>query len=41
MAKIKTFHGVKEHKVVSEKDWLAARRKFLVEEKSSPNCATA
>jgi len=33
MAKIKTFSGVKEHKVVSEKQWLAARKKLLVEEK--------
>jgi predicted dithiol-disulfide oxidoreductase (DUF899 family) len=33
MAKIKTFAGVKEHKVVSEKQWLAARKKLLVEEK--------
>ena len=33
MAKIKTFFGVKEHKVVSEKQWLAARKKLLVEEK--------
>ncbi|HXS67785.1 MAG TPA: thioredoxin family protein [Candidatus Polarisedimenticolia bacterium] len=33
MAKLQTFKGVKEHKVVSEKQWLAARKKFLVEEK--------
>lgn len=33
MAKIKTFGGIKEHKVVSQKQWLAARKKFLVEEK--------
>ena len=33
MAKIKTVHGIKEHKVVSEKEWLAARKKLLVEEK--------
>ncbi|HLX70134.1 MAG TPA: thioredoxin family protein [Verrucomicrobiae bacterium] len=33
MAKIKMFSGVKEHKVVSEKQWLAARKKLLVEEK--------
>ena len=26
MAKIKTVHGIKEHKVVSEKEWLAARK---------------
>jgi predicted dithiol-disulfide oxidoreductase (DUF899 family) len=33
MAKIKTFNGVKEHKVVSEKEWLAARKAFLLKEK--------
>jgi len=33
MAKIKTVHGIKEHKVASEKEWLAARKKLLVEEK--------
>jgi predicted dithiol-disulfide oxidoreductase (DUF899 family) len=33
MAKLKTFDGVKEHKVVSEKQWLAARKKLLAEEK--------
>jgi len=33
MAKIKTFHGVKEHKVVSRKQWLAARLKLLKAEK--------
>lgn len=33
MAKLKTFKGVKEHKVVSEKQWLAARKKLLAEEK--------
>lgn len=33
MAKLKTFRGTKEHKVVSEKQWLAARKKLLVEEK--------
>lgn len=33
MAKIKTLQGTKEHKVVSEKEWLAARKKFLVKEK--------
>ena len=33
MAKIKTFSGTKEHKVVSEKQWLTARKKLLVEEK--------
>ena len=33
MAKLKTFNGTKEHKVVSEKQWLAARKKLLTEEK--------
>lgn len=33
MAKIKTFSGTKQHKVVSEKQWLTARKKFLAEEK--------
>ena len=33
MAKIKTVHGVKEHKVVSQKEWLAARQRLLVKEK--------
>lgn len=33
MAKLKTFSGTKEHKVVSEKQWLTARKKLLVEEK--------
>ena len=33
MAKIKTFHGVKEHKVVSEKEWLKARQQLLIKEK--------
>ena len=33
MAKLKTFNGTKEHKVVSEKQWIAARKKFLAEEK--------
>ena len=33
MAKIKTVHGTKEHKVVSEKEWVAARKKLLVKEK--------
>jgi predicted dithiol-disulfide oxidoreductase (DUF899 family) len=33
MAKIKTFHGVKEHKVVSPKEWLKARKQLLVKEK--------
>ncbi len=33
MAKIKTFSGVKEHKVVSHKDWIAARKQFLAKEK--------
>jgi predicted dithiol-disulfide oxidoreductase (DUF899 family) len=33
MAKIKTVNGTKEHKVVSEKAWLAARKAVLVKEK--------
>ena len=33
MAKIKTINGTKEHKVVSNKEWLAARKAFLVKEK--------
>ena len=33
MAKLKTFAGVKEHKVVKPKEWLAARKQLLVKEK--------
>lgn len=33
MAKIKTFKGVREHRVVSEKQWLAARKGLLAKEK--------
>lgn len=33
MAKIKTVTGVREHKVVSPKAWLAARKRLLVKEK--------
>ena len=33
MAKMKTVNGVKEHKVVSPKAWLAARKRLLVKEK--------
>jgi predicted dithiol-disulfide oxidoreductase (DUF899 family) len=33
MAKIKTINGTKEHKVVSNKEWLTARKAFLVKEK--------
>ncbi|HEV8542101.1 MAG TPA: thioredoxin family protein [Verrucomicrobiae bacterium] len=33
MAKIKTFEGNKEHRVVSEKEWLAARKRLLIKEK--------
>lgn len=33
MAKIKTVHGVKEHKVVSPKAWLVARKRLLAKEK--------
>ena len=33
MAKLETFAGVKEHKVVNEKQWLAARKRLLAKEK--------
>ncbi len=33
MAKIKTISGTKEHKVVPHKEWLAARKRLLVQEK--------
>jgi predicted dithiol-disulfide oxidoreductase (DUF899 family) len=33
MAKIKTVHGSKEHKVLPHKEWLAARKRLLVKEK--------
>jgi predicted dithiol-disulfide oxidoreductase (DUF899 family) len=33
MAKLKTIRGTKEHKVVSPKQWLAARKRLLVKEK--------
>ena len=33
MAQINTFNGVKEHKVVSQKAWLTARKQLLVKEK--------
>jgi len=33
MAKLKTFAGVKEHKVVTQKEWLAARQRLLAKEK--------
>src|SRR5262245_10356088 len=33
MPKIKTVHGTEDRKVVSQKQWLAARKKFLVKEK--------
>jgi predicted dithiol-disulfide oxidoreductase (DUF899 family) len=33
MAKIETISGTKEHKVVAEKEWLAARKALLVKEK--------
>lgn len=33
MAKLKTFEGTKEHKVVSPADWIAARKKLLAKEK--------
>ena len=34
MAKLKTIKGTKDHKVVSEKEWIAARKKLLVKEKT-------
>jgi hypothetical protein len=40
MPKIKTVRGIENRKVVSQKDWLVARKKLLVKEKSSRNCAT-
>ncbi len=33
MAKIKTIQGVKEHRVVPPKEWMAARKAFLAKEK--------
>jgi len=33
MAKLKTFAGVKEHKVVTQKEWLVARKRLLIQEK--------
>ena len=33
MAKLKTINGTKEHRVVSEKQWIVARKKLLAEEK--------
>ena len=33
MPKIKTVHGMEDRKVVSPKEWLAARKKLLVQEK--------
>src|SRR5215471_6748097 len=33
MPKIKTVHGIKNRKVVSQRAWLAARKKLLVKEK--------
>jgi predicted dithiol-disulfide oxidoreductase (DUF899 family) len=33
MAKLKTRNGTSEHKVVSRKDWIAARQAFLAKEK--------
>lgn len=33
MAKLKIFSGTREHKVVSESQWLVARKKLLTEEK--------
>src|SRR5438128_10983966 len=33
MTKIKTVRGIEDHKVVSQKEWLAARKKLLLKEK--------
>jgi predicted dithiol-disulfide oxidoreductase (DUF899 family) len=33
MPKINTVHGIEDRKVVSQEEWLAARKKFLVKEK--------
>ncbi len=33
MAKLKTYEGAKEHKVVTETEWLAARKRLLAKEK--------
>lgn len=33
MPKLKTFAGVRDHKVVTHKEWLAARKRLLVKEK--------
>lgn len=33
MAKLKTFAGVRDHKVVTHKEWLTARKRLLVKEK--------
>ena len=33
MAKIKTVNGTEEHKVVSAKEWLSARKALLAKEK--------
>ena len=33
MAKLKTFAGVKNHKVVSHNEWITARKRLLVKEK--------
>lgn len=33
MAKIKTFNGIKEHRVIGRKEWLTARKRLLAAEK--------
>jgi len=33
MPKVKTVHGIENRKVVSQKEWLAARKKLLAKEK--------
>ena len=36
MPKIKTVHGTENRKVVSEKEWVSARKKLLLKEKKWP-----
>ena len=37
MPKIKTVHGTENRKVVSEKEWISARKKLLLKEKKFSN----
>ena len=39
MPKIKTADGIKERKVVSRKEWIAARKKLLAKEKDLTRCS--